>query len=115
MEFLVNITLRWPPDLGDEAKAPIIADERARAAQLAASGHLVRIWRVPGRFENWGLWRAADATELHELLTSLPAHPWITHVDVIPLASHPSDPASHGLRASGGKQQAVKILPAQGH
>ena len=94
VEFLVNITLRWTDGMDADEKARIIAAERVRGSELAASGHLVRIWRVPGQFANWGLWRAADATELHEVLTSLPAYPWMTQVQVIPLARHPSDPGT---------------------
>lgn len=94
MEFLVNIKLRWPAELEEVAKAAIIAAERQRAAELAASGHLARIWRAPGRFENWGLWRVRDATELHEVITSLPAYPWMEEVAVVPLANHPADPGA---------------------
>ncbi|GAB1363873.1 hypothetical protein MASR1M32_31090 [Rhodobacter sp.] len=96
MEFLVEITLRWPDGMDDAEKARIIAAERARAAELAASGHLLRIWRLPGRFANIGLWRAADATDLHERLTSLPAYPWMREVSVTPLARHPADPGTGG-------------------
>ena len=96
MEFLVEITLRWPDGMEEAERARIIADERVRAAELAASGHLTRIWRLPGRFANLGLWRAADATELHERLTSLPAYPWMREVSVTPLARHPADPGEGG-------------------
>ena len=37
---------------------------------------------------NVGIWEAADATELHELITSLPASPWFS-ADVTALAEHP--------------------------
>lgn len=92
MEFLVNIKLRWSADLDEPAKTRIVTEERARAAELAASGHLVRIWRVPCQFENWGLWRVADATELHAIITSLPAYPWMETITTVPLAAHPADP-----------------------
>lgn len=92
MEFLVNIKLRWSEDMDPDLKAKVIHDERAHAAELIKEGHLVRMWRVPCRFENWGLWRAADATQLHEIITSLPANPWMYDIDVLPLAKHPVDP-----------------------
>ncbi|MDN2565067.1 muconolactone Delta-isomerase family protein [Aquibium sp. A9E412] len=95
MEFLVNITLRWSDDMDPELKERIIVDERAHAAELAQKGHLVRMWRVPGRFENWGVWRARDATELHEILSGMPAFPWMVRVDVHPLARHAVDPAPY--------------------
>jgi muconolactone D-isomerase len=50
----------------------------------------VRLWRIPGRTANWGLWRANDATELHDALISLPCGPM--DIEVMPLARHPNDP-----------------------
>lgn len=95
MEFLVNIKLRWDEDMDPDLKERVIREERAHAAELIKAGHLVRMWRVPCRFENWGLWRAADATELHEIITGLPANPWMHDIDVLPLAKHPVDPLQH--------------------
>jgi muconolactone D-isomerase len=95
MEFLVNIKLRWSENMDPNLRDKIIRDERAHAAKLAEDGHLVRMWRVPCRFENWGLWRAKDATELHEIITGLPAYPWMYDVDVRPLAKHAVDPAPY--------------------
>lgn len=92
MEFLVNIKLRWPDDMTPKHKEKITREERLHAAQLVDRGHLVRMWRVPGRFENWGVWRAADATELHEIILGLPANPWMHDIVVLPLARHPVDP-----------------------
>ncbi|MFJ6656421.1 muconolactone Delta-isomerase [Streptomyces sp. NPDC091377] len=91
MEFLVHIRIGWPHDMDPAHKESVSTAERAHAAELAARGHLVRMWRVPGRTENWGLWRAADATELHTLVSSLPVWPWMD-VTVHPLAIHPVDP-----------------------
>lgn len=92
MEFLVNIRIEWPAD-GDPARRDeLFAAELARGQQLAAEGRMKRLWRVPGRWENWGLWEAEDATALHEALTSLPLWPWM-EVVVHPLAQHVNDPA----------------------
>ncbi|MEU3597750.1 muconolactone Delta-isomerase family protein [Streptomyces sp. NPDC006798] len=95
MEFLVNIRIDWPHDMDPERKEEVSAAERARAAELAAAGHLVRMWRVPGRTENWGLWQAADPTELHAIISGLPVWPWMT-VTVHALARHPVDPLPAG-------------------
>ncbi|WP_210486536.1 muconolactone Delta-isomerase [Microvirga antarctica] len=92
MEFLVNIKLRWSENMDPELKERIIHEERAHAAELIKEGRLVRMWRVPCRFENWGIWRAKDATELHETITGLPANPWMHDIVVHPLARHPVDP-----------------------
>lgn len=98
MEFLVHITVDWPPDGDEELKRRIIAEEGARARQLADAGVIRRLWRIPGRWANVGLWEAADATALHDALASLPLFPWI-RAEVQPLARHPSDPAG---RSPGG-------------
>jgi muconolactone D-isomerase len=91
MEFLVEIEVRWPADGDPGRKAALIKAEAERAAELAAAGRLLRLWRVPGRWANVGLWNAADAGELHEALASLPFFPWLD-ITVRPLAAHPSDP-----------------------
>lgn len=90
-EFLVNIKIKWPRDLPAETIEQLSIDERKMAAEYAAEGRLVRMWRVPGRLENWGLWRAADATALHATISSLPVWPYMD-VTVHPLADHPVDP-----------------------
>lgn len=95
MEFLVNIKLHWPDNMDETVKSKVISDERAHAAELIKSGNLVRMWRVPCRFENWGLWRAKSATELHQIISSLPAFPWMRDVTVNPLAKHPVDPSDY--------------------
>lgn len=90
-EFLVNIEVNWPPDGDPEQRDRLISAERTRAAELVAAGTIVRLWRVPGRWANWGIWSAANAGELHEAISSLPFYPWL-EVTVHPLAPHPSDP-----------------------
>jgi muconolactone D-isomerase len=93
MDFLVEIEVRLPPDTDPERKAELVAAEAARAKELAAKGAIYRLWRVPGRWANVGIWRADDATGLHEALSSLPLYPWLD-IDVTPLAKHPSDPGA---------------------
>lgn len=91
MEFLVHIQVNWPPD-GDPAElARLTAGERARAAELAGEGLIRRLWRIPGRFANWGIWEAPDVDSLHTAISSLVLFPYLD-VTVHPLATHPSDP-----------------------
>ena len=91
MEFLVHIEVGWPGD-GDRAERDrLVAAEGARARELAAEGVIQRLWRIPGRWANWGIWVAPDATALHAAISSLPLYPWLS-VEVHPLAAHPSDP-----------------------
>lgn len=91
MEFLVNIEINWPPDADPEDRERLFAVELARGRELAEAGVMKRLWRVPGRWANWGLWEAADATALHEAISSLPLWPWMD-VTVHPLAAHVNDP-----------------------
>ena len=93
MQFLVHIQVDMSPDIDPDLKTRLFAAERARARELADEGTLLRLWRIPGRTANWGLWEVADATALHEALTSLPLFPYLD-IEVQPLAQHPSDPAA---------------------
>ena len=92
MEFIVRLQLNWPPDNDPAELARLQRAEHERAVELAAAGHLKRLWRIPGRVANWGLWEAADATELHAVLTSLPFFPWLD-AEVHAVGAHPNDPA----------------------
>lgn len=90
-EFLVTMRINLPVDFAPDRRASLLAAEAARAKELAADGVLVRVWRIPGQRANCGIWRAQDATALHEALISLPLWPWLD-LDVSPLATHPNDP-----------------------
>jgi muconolactone D-isomerase len=65
--------------------------EAERARELAASGVLRRLWRIPGQRANWGIWCADAVDELHAALASLPLYPYLK-ITVHPLSSHPNDP-----------------------
>ena len=91
MEFLVDIDIDLPVDMPEDQSRELTEREGERARELAAEARLIRLWRVPGRRANVGLWSAADATELHEALTSLPLYRYM-RIRVEALARHPSDP-----------------------
>jgi muconolactone D-isomerase len=95
VEFLVNIEVEWPADGDPGQLARLTAAERERGAELGAQGTIRRMWRVPGRRANWGVWEAEDATALHAAIRSLPFFPYLD-VEVIPLAAHPNDPERPG-------------------
>ena len=96
MEFLVHMEVNQIPE-GPEAEVELREREAVRARELADAGTLLRLWRVPGRRENWGIWSAKDAHALHEVLASLPMFSHLV-ITVHPLASHPNDPQMvHGL------------------
>ena len=91
MEFLVNININPPATMAAAEWDQLATDERKMAARLAEQGHLKRMWRVPGRRENWGLWEAADPTEIHKIISGLPVWPYMD-VRVYALGAHPVDP-----------------------
>jgi muconolactone delta-isomerase len=96
MEFLVDMVTTVPDGTTDAEVDAIRAREATRSRELAAQGHLLRLWRPPlkaGEWRTWGLFQAADATELENVLSSMPLRVW-RHDTVTPLTAHPSDPGS---------------------
>lgn len=91
MKFLVQIDVRLPGKLTDAERAELLEAELERGRELVDAGVIWAIWRIPGALRNVGVWEAADATELHEHLTSLPVFRWVT-TEVTPLADHPLEP-----------------------
>ncbi len=96
MEFLVTMTTQVPDGTSDGEVEEIRSREAARSRQLAAEGHLLRLWRPPlqpGQWRTLGLFSADDATQLEHILASMPLRVWRTD-EVTPLSPHPNDPAS---------------------
>lgn len=91
MDFLVKIDVSLPPNTEPARRDALVAAEAERAKELAELGVIYRLWRIPGRWSNVGIWRAADATQLHQAISSLPLYPWL-NVEVTALAQHPNDP-----------------------
>lgn len=87
MEFLVHIEVRLPADMAQDKRQDLLDKERRRGQELRNAGVIKRVWRIPGRHASTGLYEAKDATELHDVITSLPLHPWLD-VQVVPLALH---------------------------
>jgi muconolactone delta-isomerase len=93
-EFLVTMTTHVPEGTPAQAVEEIRAREAARSRELAAQGHLLRLWRPPLRPGEWrtlGLFAAGDADKLEQVLTSMPLRVWRTD-EVTPLSPHPNDP-----------------------
>jgi muconolactone delta-isomerase len=105
MEYLVTMTTRVPEGTSAAAVQDIRAREAARSGELAAQGHLLRLWRPPlqpGEWRTLGLFAADDDRQLEEVLASMPLRVWRTD-EVIPLSPHPNDPAQQpGSPGSGG-------------
>jgi muconolactone D-isomerase len=106
VEFLVEVEVTLPADLDEARRSQLLATELERGNALAEAGVLRAIWRVPGRFANRAIWSAADATELHDALVSLPLWPYMD-IAVTPLARHPVAPACRGLPAALGAGDAT--------
>ena len=95
MEYLVTMTTRVPDGTPEQAVDEVRAREAAHSRDLAAQGHLLRLWRPPlqpGEWRTFGLFAAASADELEKVLASMPLRIWRTD-EVTPLAPHPNDPA----------------------
>ena len=95
MEYLVTMTTHVPDGTPDQAVGDVRAREAAHSRELAAAGHLLRLWRPPLRPGEWrslGLFAAADDGQLEEVLASMPLRVWRTD-EVTPLSPHPNDPA----------------------
>src|SRR5712664_3792182 len=95
MEYLVSMTTHVPDGTPEEAVQDIRAREAAHSRELAAQGHLLRLWRPPlqpGEWRTLGLFAAADGDRLEEVLASMPLRVWRTD-EVTPLSPHSNDPA----------------------
>jgi len=98
MEYLVEMTTHVPDGTAPAAVDDIKARESVRARELAATGHLLRLWRPPlqpGEWRTLGLFAADDDDQLEQALASMPLRVWRTDV-VTPLAPHPNDPGVPG-------------------
>jgi muconolactone D-isomerase len=71
MQYLVTMTTHVPDGTPDQAVDKVRACEAACSGELAAAGHLVRLWRPPLRPGEWrslGLFAAADDGQLEQAL-----------------------------------------------
>jgi muconolactone delta-isomerase len=91
-EFLVTFNLAIPAHTPADTVTATKAAEAQRAAELAAQGHLERLWVLPGQDRALGLWNTHDTAAMQTILQSLPLYAWLT-VQTMPLNPHPSDPA----------------------
>jgi muconolactone D-isomerase len=95
MDYLVDFTITTPAGTPTAEIEQRMTGEAIRVAELAAQGHVLRVWKpLPddGSTRAVGLYRASDERELEAILESLPLRPWM-RISVKALAEHPSDPA----------------------
>jgi len=96
MDFLVHMEVARIEG-GDEREKQLREQEAARSRELAKEGILLGLWRVPGRRENWGIWSADDADQLHDALCFLPLFRYL-RITVQPLlAPERPDDARSGV------------------
>jgi muconolactone delta-isomerase len=103
VDFLVTMTTQVPAGTSEAAVQDIRTQEAARARELAAQRHLLRLWRPPlqpGEWRTLGLFAATDADQLEQILASMPLRVWRTD-EVTPLSPHPNDPAGRTEPAPG--------------
>ncbi len=115
MEFFVDFDLAVPQGIADSEVRQRQAAEATAAAGLAAAGHLRRVWRRPtatGAGTVVGLYEASTASELDELLHTLPLYDWM-RITVTPLSQHPNDPAAMSVESATARSgHATVDLPA---
>ena len=106
MEYLVDMVTTVPKGTSSLKVDELRAAEAVRAAELSKKGHLIRLWRPPldpGEWRSIGLFQAADETEIHKVLDSLPLHIWMK-VTITPLTQHPNDPQYRSSQAMDHSQ-----------
>src|SRR6266567_2262832 len=113
MEYLVTMTTQVPDGTSEAAVQDIRTREAARSRELAAQGHLLRLWRPllqPGEWRTLALFAADDGAQLEAVLASMPLRVWRTD-EVTPLSPHPNDPArrAHPARPSMPPRRARQI------
>lgn len=93
-EFLITMTMTVPSGTSAHDVDEAGTREAGRLRDLAARGHLTRLWTLaagPDGPRTLGLWRARDPGELMAIVESLPLSGWMT-IETTPLRPHPNDP-----------------------
>jgi muconolactone delta-isomerase len=103
MDYLVTMTTHVPDGTTEQEVGDTKAREATRSRELAAQGHLLRLWRpplAPGEWRSLGLFAADGDDQLEGVLASMPLRIWRTD-EVTPLSPHGNDPAAVGGAAEG--------------
>jgi muconolactone D-isomerase len=87
MLFMAKIVLRLPGDWTKEKLEEMNLSERARSMAFVREGKLKRIYRIVGMRANFSIWEAESLEQLHETLTSLPLHPYMS-IEIYPIITH---------------------------
>ena len=96
MDFLVTFELEVPNGTPSSEVDERTRAEAVAAAKLVNEGHLLRVWKRAATADDTtaiGLYQADSKAELDRLLSALPLADWM-QITVVPLATHPNDPAA---------------------
>jgi muconolactone D-isomerase len=93
MLFHVRMDVHLPDTLGPQARAELVAREKAYCQELQRAGTWPHLWRIVGRYSNISIFDVAGNEELHDVLSGLPLFPYM-EITVTALATHPSDVAA---------------------
>ena len=89
MLFHVHMVVSPPQGMDKDAFEKLRAAEKARAQDLMKQGKWRHLWRIAGKYENFSVFDVEDASELHDVLNSLPFFPFMK-MDVTALCRHSS-------------------------
>lgn len=89
MLFMVEMDLSVPYDIDKTMFEELKATEKARSQDLQRQGKWRHLWRVAGRYANVSIFDVESASELHDIMMSLPLYPFMD-VKVTALCQHPS-------------------------
>lgn len=88
MLFHVIMTVRIPRDADPDEIKRLSSLEHERAAELQRQHKWLHLWRIVGKYSNVSVFDVETPAELHEILESLPLHPYM-EADVTALCRHP--------------------------
>lgn len=89
MLFHVHMVVSPPQGMDKDAFEKLRVTEKERAQELMKQGKWRHLWRIAGKYENYSIFDVKDASELHDVLTSLPFFPFMK-MEVTALCRHPS-------------------------
>jgi muconolactone D-isomerase len=89
MLFHVHMVVTPPQNMPKDTFEQLRAAEKARAQDLMRLGKWRHLWRIAGKYENYSIFDVSDATELHDILSSLPFFAFMK-MEVTALCRHPS-------------------------
>jgi muconolactone D-isomerase len=84
MRFVLEMQVRLPGDWPEEKRRAMVRTEQEAALAHMRDGHLRRVMRVPGQWGNISIWETESVEQLHEIISGMPAYPWMT-VKVTPV------------------------------